>query len=1103
MNAISAFLAAFLLALGCLSPTSAAAQTQTYPCETVIQFGTGVSTNGAKLRPGTVSSPFVGLGTIFPNAGNTYVLTNPLAAWIDNSASADSQWIGPSPSTGDDSTGVYIYYLPVISPCAGARITGRYAASDNGAVRLNGAPAVFPTPANGATTWTAFTFNNLLSGLNRLEFLVTNNVGGRPNATGLRAELTLTATCCPCIELDCPADLYLTTCSNGAPANFSITGTNRCFTNLVINCSLAAATGIPVASGSVFPVGTNTVICNASDTAGHRTNCSFRVVVTRDTRPPEIRCPQDIVYLCRSTGTNVYFSPTATDDVVTNPVVTCVPPSGSFFPLGTNRVECEARDGCGGRARCTFNVLLLTNGFSKILQAGVADNFSPAGLEPTTPGPCGMGVGFFTAMPFDVAQRTRHLSHSFAGLPADISSATLTLHLKPLGAVSQDDVLRVGLQSCTAPDVWVWTYTQSVASLPGVGGVWTTNDPTTLVLNLAALPGGVNLLAQINASHRLEFAVGTDTLVDYARLEVSYCGFESTFSGVPYSLSHAYGVHHPNHFREIRNGITWVRPPWEGTNCPTVELEVGGADGVRLHFDGLGPDSIALCQPYNRISEFHGFKDPPTLDPVAPQFVIAAARATQKTRCSLSQPNNTIGKFVEVWDGSLLISRHFQSGPDDTAVDVPSDACLAEIGSNWGSSPFYWYFSVRDPVSIDLVAVGSHVSGQPGPVVTGRTVRFYYVTPSDITPKRLHFELPPGGMTVSKLALLRGDSWIEPYGQQQISISDAISWHALPHSPPAPSGVCTPAYGPWTLGLNGVVDFCNQDPLAICNLEYVDVNLVEEINFGGLRITPGPLGSGRIDNTVANSPVKSITLNGGPGGPLTLNGATWLSFEYLPGVISGSAGPQSFTVNLYPNSFVFGPGVPSFYTASSATFHSQPQFLGQFYQLCVDTTYAPKFSIENIQTLSQTLSPSCLTLACPTNVIVNATNESGAFVTFNPSGATRCGSNVVVTCEPPSGAFFPSGLTVVHCSAVDSQGSRDDCRFVVTVNPALQLRATALRPGLIELRWTGDSILEFKESLTATAPWREVSGRTEFDGAEHVYRAGPAGSQGFFRLRQP
>ena len=506
------FAAAFAIALGLSNPSPAQAQTQTYPCETVMQFGTGMSANGAKLRPGSIDPFFDGISANFPNSPNAYVVTNPPGAWIANTASPDSQWIGPSINTGDDLAGTYQYRLRFTTPCAGGRAVGRWAAGDRGALRLNGAAISFPTPATGYSAWTAFTFNNLPAGVNTLDFHVTNAPGITvAGPTGLRAELIVTATCCPCIVLTCPPDIFATTCSNGAPVNFSIAGTNRCYTNLTINCSLAAGTGIPVVSGSVFPVGTNTVICAASDPVGHSTNCSFRVVVKRDTQPPEIRCPGDIVYLCGPTGTNVFFTIPAVDDVDPAPVVTCTPPSGSFFPAGTNRVTCEARDACGRVSKCAFNVIIAPGGFTKTLQAGIADNFLPAAFEPTASGPCLGGSGFWSGMPFDTSWPGRHLSHSFGGLPANISAAKLILHMKPTQPASQDDVLRIGLVSCGGAGVWA--FAQQVASLPGAGGTWNVNPPTTFTLDLAALPGGANLIAALNTDHRLEFAVGTETMV--------------------------------------------------------------------------------------------------------------------------------------------------------------------------------------------------------------------------------------------------------------------------------------------------------------------------------------------------------------------------------------------------------------------------------------------------------------------------------------------------------------------------------------------------------------------------------------------------------------
>lgn len=1114
----------FFSALGLVLPASTIAQTQTYPCETVTQFGTGMSTNGAKLRPGSVSPFFLGTDTIFPDRPDTYVVTDPPAAWIANSASVDSQWIGPSRSTADDVAGTYVYRLQILSPCAGATLTGRYAASDRGVLRLNGAALSFPTPASGWTAWTPFSFNNLLPGINRLEFYVTNSTpaaGGPAGPTGLRAELTVTATCCPCIELTCPPDISLTTCSNGAPANFSITGTNRCYTNLTINCSVnVAGANIPVVSGSVFPVGTNNVICNASDTIGHRTNCSFRVVVTRDTRAPEIRCPQDIVYLCGDGGTNVFYSPTITDDVDSNPIVTCVPPSGSFLAPGTNQVICEARDDCGRIARCSFNVVISPAGFTQTLQAGAADNFSPAGLEAPTAGPCLGASGFFSVMPFDTAWTDRHLAHCFHGLLPNVTAAKLSLRMKPTQLASQDDVLRLGLQNCGLPAVWA--FVQTVATLPGAGGSWTTNGPTTFVIDLAALPGGGNLLAQLNASQRLEFAVGTDTLVDYARLEVTSCGPQSTFSGVPYSLNNVQTTHRGD-------GISWRRVNSNGPPA-TVEFGIGQADGLRFDFNHGIRGTPLLCGDIlqDRVGQSIAWL-PESIAAATASFVFPGTNFS-RVMVMLDQPIHQWGKAVEVWHDGQLVSRYFFTGAEPTGVTVPREACVDAMG--FTTSYFFVNFTglqdidLRAPGYPATATPGTHVSGQVGPVVMGTSVRLYFFNAANLAsagpgqalqaasgltidqfqPRKVQLTLGANDLTTSRLAVRHDDEWLEPHGSLQISISDVVSWHELPHLP-GPSGVCTPAYGPWTLDLNGAIDFCNGDPMSICAVDHVDINLVEEVNFGGLRITPGALGACTIENTVANSANEYIILQG-PSGMRLLDGHTSLGAESLPQSISGNAGPQALTVVFPPNTLVFAAGLSELYVATSATFHSQPQVLGQFYQVCVETTFqpqliAPQFSFQSFQTFGGTFSPDCLSLDCPTNVVVNSTNAGGVAVSFNTPGAARCGSNVVVTCEPPSGSVFPPGASVVQCSAIDSLGFQDQCQFLVTVRPPRTLAVARQGGNRAELRWMGDAIVESTDTLGDARAWRRVTGTPTSIGDERILVLPIDRTRQFFRILPP
>jgi hypothetical protein len=156
-------------------------------------------------------------------------------------------------------------------------------------------------------------------------------------------------------------------------------------------------------------------------------------------------------------------------------------------------------------------------------------------------------------------------------------------------------------------------------------------------------------------------------------------------------------------------------------------------------------------------------------------------------------------------------------------------------------------------------------------------------------------------------------------------------------------------------------------------------------------------------------------------------------------------------------------------------------------------------SFKSFQSIAPNLPPDCLTLTCPTNVVVNCTNASGTVVTFNPIAATRCGSNVAITCEPPSGSLFPPGAGVVQCSAIDSQGNQDQCGFLVTVLPSCPLTVTRLDGNRVELRWVGDAIVESADVLGDRPVWRRVNGTPTSSGAESILILPNDRAQQFFR----
>jgi ELWxxDGT repeat protein len=104
-----------------------------------------------------------------------------------------------------------------------------------------------------------------------------------------------------------------------------------------------------------FPLGSTEVEASATDAAGNTGRCSFTVTV-RDTTPPALACPADLVAEASSAdGSAVAFAAAALD-AVSSAVVTTTPSSGAVFPLGTTAVSAVAVDEAGNSASCAFTV---------------------------------------------------------------------------------------------------------------------------------------------------------------------------------------------------------------------------------------------------------------------------------------------------------------------------------------------------------------------------------------------------------------------------------------------------------------------------------------------------------------------------------------------------------------------------------------------------------------------------------------------------------------------------------------------------------------------------------------------------------------------------
>jgi hypothetical protein len=109
-------------------------------------------------------------------------------------------------------------------------------------------------------------------------------------------------------------------------------------------------------SGSTFQIGATPVTCTATDAHGNSATGGFTVRV-RDTTPPTLTLPANMTLVSPSGAALTVTFTASASDLVAGPVpVSCTPPSGSLFSLGTTTVACMASDPTGNKATGGFTV---------------------------------------------------------------------------------------------------------------------------------------------------------------------------------------------------------------------------------------------------------------------------------------------------------------------------------------------------------------------------------------------------------------------------------------------------------------------------------------------------------------------------------------------------------------------------------------------------------------------------------------------------------------------------------------------------------------------------------------------------------------------------
>ncbi len=177
---------------------------------------------------------------------------------------------------------------------------------------------------------------------------------GNTGHASFTVTVTFNDTTAPTFTPNPPPNISQTTPNpGGATVNYSVSATDDSGSPPTVNCSPS--------SGSTFPVGSTTVNCTAHDAANNNASASFTVTLTLvDTTPPTFsNVPGTITVEANGpAGSIVNFTkPTATD-AIDGPIaaVTCAPPSGSTFGLGTTTVTCSATDAHGNKGTVSFSI---------------------------------------------------------------------------------------------------------------------------------------------------------------------------------------------------------------------------------------------------------------------------------------------------------------------------------------------------------------------------------------------------------------------------------------------------------------------------------------------------------------------------------------------------------------------------------------------------------------------------------------------------------------------------------------------------------------------------------------------------------------------------
>jgi len=335
-------------------------------------------------------------------------------------------------------------------------------------------------------------------GLSQVTVQVDDDRGARSSIAVVAVSVINNA---PTVTVPGPQILEATS-GTGAIAVFTATGDD-------VEDGPIAPVCAPV-SGATFPLGTTSVSCTVTDSAGATASGMFEVTVV-DTTAPTIAASADITVAATSaSGATVTFTSPATSDLVDGAgTATCAPASGSTFALGATTVTCTATDAAGNSASSTFTVTVTNTAPAFTAPANItAEATSAAGVVVT-----------YTAMGDDIEDGPIAAACSVAsGSTFPLGPTTVSCTVTDSAGASASGAFTVTVVDTTAPTI---VYS-------GNAGTYQVSDTINITCAATDAVGVVSTTCVDIVGSATSFEVGVNTVTSTATDAAGNTGTAST-----------------------------------------------------------------------------------------------------------------------------------------------------------------------------------------------------------------------------------------------------------------------------------------------------------------------------------------------------------------------------------------------------------------------------------------------------------------------------------------------------------------------------------------------------------------------------------------------